>query len=525
MQSKERSVFPHPLPRLLLLALAGILLLLSGCAVPQVSSAPLLVTLRVDGKEQILQAAAGASVQSLLDQNGVTVQTLDRIEPPAYTLITQNTTIRVIRVREDFEVKETVIPFQKQTVKNEALPQGQTLLIQPGVNGVQQVTYRTVFEDGQEISNGIFKSVILSEARPEILMVGVQTPFSSIDIPGRLVYLTAGNAWVMEETTGKRRPVATSSDLDGHIFTLSPDGTWLLYTRKAAPDQKDTINTLWAVNVTVENPAPVNLRVSNVIHFAQWVPGAIMTITYSTVEPREAAPGWQANNDLQLLSFTATGGTLRAEELIETNSGGLYGWWGNSYAWSPDGTRLAYARPDSVGIVNLETKEFTPVMDILPVQTGRSWAWVPGLSWSPDGKFLYTLSHAVKPGMDRPEESPLFDVTAIPVEGGAPIPLAPKSGMFAYPSASPFVNGEGYTLAYLQAIFPEQSETSKYRLVWMDCDGSNRSNIFPPEGSPGLEPQQIVWASSNELSQNANCSSFTRGISISSTPGRVNHSR
>jgi len=28
----------------------------------------------------------------------------------------------------------------------------------------------------------------------------------------------------------------------------------------------------------------------------------------------------------------------------------------------------------------------------------------------------------------------------------------------------------------------------------MDRDGSNRLSIFPPEGSPGVEAQQVVWA-------------------------------
>jgi hypothetical protein len=69
--------------------------------------------------------------------------------------------------------------------------------------------------------------------------------------------------------------------------------------------------------------------------------------------------------------------------------------------------------------------------------------------------------------------------------------------MFAYPAASPIrPNGseKTYLLAFLQAIFPEQSETSRYRVVVMDRDGSNRRTVFPPSDSVGLEPQTPVWA-------------------------------
>jgi hypothetical protein len=51
-----------------------------------------------------------------------------------------------------------------------------------------------------------------------------------------------------------------------------------------------------------------------------------------------------------------------------------------------------------------------------------------------------------------------------------------------------------YQVAYLQAIFPSQSDTSRYRLMVMDRDGSNQRSLFPAEGEPGLEPQQVVWS-------------------------------
>lgn len=479
--------------RWLPLFLLGLILAACGTVAPAATN-QLRVIVETDGKQQVIEVEAGTSVQAALDSSNIVVNALDRIDPPGFTILTQPTLIRVIRVREEFRVEEKSIAFAHQTVRNESLPEGQTLLIQSGMNGLQRITYRQVFDDGQEVSNGIFKIDIITEARPEIVMVGVQAPFLSTPISGRLAYLTAGNAWVMEKTTGKRRPVVTTGDLDGRVFRLAPDGNWLLYTRKSDGVDPSVINTLWAVSLTAQEPRPINLKVNNTIHYADWVPGTQLTVAYSTVEARSAAPGWQANNDLQMISFTASGAILRSEMLLEANSGGIYGWWGTTFAWSPDGSRLAYARPDSVGIVDLQTQTFNPLLEILPLQTRADWAWVPGLDWSPDGSTLYSVNHAIMAGMNTPEESPLFDLTAIPLQIGAPVPLVGMSGMFAYPTTSPSRLDSGFQVAYLQAIFPEQSETSNYRVMIMDRDGSNHITVFPAEGSPGVSPQQVVWS-------------------------------
>ena len=216
-------------------------------------------------------------------------------------------------------------------------------------------------------------------------------------------------------------------------------------------------------------------------------------IAYSTVEPRPSAPGWQANNDLYLIELTSSGQVDVPEPELETNMGGQYGWWGMTFAWAPDGKRLAYARPDGLGLLQLGTKgALAPLLDLISLQTGSDWAWVPGLGWGPDGKVIYTIDHVANPGSSSPEQSPFFDLIAIPLEGGPPVHLVSQAGMFAYTLPSPILNRttgkNDYLVAFLQAIFPNQSESSRYRLVIMDRDGSNSQIIFPVEGAPGLDP-------------------------------------
>jgi hypothetical protein len=433
------------------------------------------------------------------------MNTLDRTDPPLYTILSDGTQVRLIRIDEKFETEQVVFPFEQQVIRSESIPVGEKRLSQPGVNGVQEITRRLVYEDGEEVSNNIVTNRIIVEAIPEITLIGAQSPYVTIPIAGKLAYLSGGNAWIMEATTGNRRPLVSTGDLDGQIFSLSPDGNWLVFTRKS--DNTSDINSLWAIQTDADAESLIDIAASNIIHFAEWSP-LISVIGYSTVEPRSTAPGWQANNDLLISGVSSSGFIMEPRIEIESNSGGVYGWWGTNYAWAPDGIRLIYARPDQVGIYNTADDITFPLVEILPLQTNSDWAWIPGVSWAPDETFIYLVDHIYPPGAASPEESPHFDLVAIPLDGGAPIHLVSDVGMFAYPTPSVMSPRIGvpaevdestqsennYYIAYLQAIYPEQSESSAYRLVVMDRDGSNRRALFPSEGSIALEPQKIIWS-------------------------------
>lgn len=448
------------------------------------------INIIVEDNEQRYQTdvPVGTTVQTVLERLNLSLGVLDRTDPPTFTVLNRDSRITIIRVKEVFETEEVVVPFEQQMVRNESLPEGETRLVQPGENGLQQITYRRLLENGKEVARTVFKIETIREPRPEIVMVGVQSPVTPLELPGSLVYLAGGNAWLIRENSANRYPIVTTGDLDGRIFTLSPDGKWLLYTRQSSTT--NAINSLWVVNLTKEPPQPINLKVSNVVHYAEWVPGTSLTITYSTVEPRNAPPGWQANNDLYRLSFSPEGRILKNEKIIETNAGGIYGWWGTTFAWSPNGNTLAYARPDSVGLVNLKEQVFEPRFFLQPLETGGNWAWVPAIAWSADGYFIYTPTNS--------ESDPqFFSLSALSLESDLMVDVVKNTGMFANPIPQPNPQSFPQWVAYLQALFPTQSETSRYRLALMDRDGSDQRILFPPEGSIGLEPQRPVWSPSS----------------------------
>ena len=329
-------------------------LILAGCRSPQLGQELIGVQVVADGSTQQVEVQAGSTAGQALEAAGMQVSNLDKSDPPVYTVLGDGDQVRLTRVREEFITEEVTIPFEQQIARNESLPVGETRLVQPGVSGIQELTYRILYEDGEEVSRSVVKSVILREAVSEIVMVGAQSAYAPLVIPGKLAYLAGGNAWLMEGTTANRRPLVTSGDLDGRIFSISPDGKWLLFSRKSSKAADVEINTLWSVSLARENPSPFNLGIKNVVHSAVWTPSSA-NVAYTTVEPRSTAPGWQANNDVYKVVI-GNGWAGTPQRIVEANSGGVYGWWGLELHYSPEGI-LSYARADEVGVVDQRSGE------------------------------------------------------------------------------------------------------------------------------------------------------------------------
>ena len=477
---------------------------MGGCKHAQVDQDIITINITADRQTVQVRIPDGSTVGEALNAAQISIGKLDKVNPSIIAILTDGANIQVTRVREEYYTQEVVVPFEHQELKNEAIPEGESRLSQAGVNGIQRITSLRVFEDGVKVSDSAIMTETIQLPVPEILMVGSRATFASFPIPGRLAYLSAGNAWVIEEATGNRRCVVATGNLDGRIFSLSSDGNLLLFTQSSNDDH--AINSLWMATLN-DNPAKIiDLGIKNIIHFAEFSPDS-KNVAYSTAEWQETSPGWQANNDLYLIEINQNGTISPPYLLLEANSGGVYGWWGMDFAWSPDQQRFLFSRADMVGIFYQNGHELTTLINIDPFETNGDWVWVTSSSWSADGSVIYTVSHETN-DENKPGKSNRFDLIAVLLNGGSPLVLAENVGMFAYPIPSPVeekpgfttsITGEttsenAYSLAYLQANSPETSESSEYRLYTMDRDGSNQIALFPEPGAKGLEPQRISWS-------------------------------
>lgn len=470
----------------------SLVLLLAACSVPDSSRT---VTLVADGQMRVL-ATEALTVRELLAEAGVALDGDDRVEPVEPTFIEDGMIIRVIRVETRIEVQQREIPFGRRTVRDTSIPTGETRLLEGGITGIEELTYRVTVEDGVETGRQLVRQVTVREPRDEVVLIGARGELEPVPITGTVAYLANRNAWVMQTTSPNQRRLTSSGDLDGRVFALSPDGGYLLFTR--VPTETGTaapLNTLWLIETATADATPVQLVGIEGVLWANWAPectgtptGSNCRIAYTTGVRAEGSPGWKAENDLWIASPRAHDGRLVSRSRVLAPNA-AYGWWGTMYAWAPDGKSLAYARADEVGIVRIANGQQTPLFRFPSYRTYAPWVWTPTVSWSPEGQFIATTLHGPSPTGGEPEDSPVFDVWVLAANGTITAELVSEAGMWAAPTYAP----EGDLIAFGHARSPYLSATSGYDLWVMDRDGSDRRRLFPPEGEIGLDYPTIAW--------------------------------
>ena len=485
----------------LFLLCMAVLLALAACQQQPADSA-MIVTLVVDGRERVITETLPLTVAEVLRREEVELGSLDEVNPPQFTQIVDGMRITVARVREDRQCDESEVPYQSRTILNEALAPGESRLAQPGQSGVEQVCYRVTIRDGVAQDPVPVSRVQLAEPQDEIIYLGPSGELDPVPVSGTLAYLSNNNAWVMRGSSTSKRMLTQSTDADGRVFAWSPDGRSLLYTRSESNADNTLFNRLWLMPDTTIEGAPVALLPENVLA-ADWVPNQVNTVSYSTGEVSDVAPGWRANNDLFVMTIDPASGTaLGVEPIVPASAFGLYNWWGTTFRWSPGGSDLAWVRADSMGLVDLQTGEFRTLLSYPVFETRQSWSWRATVSFSSDESLILTTIHGAPIGNEPPETSPAFHVTVAAADGSFSAEVAQNTGIWSMPAYSPVIADPetgattGY-IAYLRArdLSNSISQSAEYDLVLADRDGSNARVLFPEAGRTGLNGSaSITWS-------------------------------
>lgn len=496
-----------PRLRLFVVVLVSLLAACSGDTNP--GSGEFSVTVNVDGTTRVYTYSRPMSVGQFLQDIGVTVNELDEVNPPRFTPLTGGMHITISRVVERLACEEQVVPADTIEQPTHQLPPGERQVIQTGVDGSEEVCYRTIERDGVPTGAPTLASRTPKEApRAQIIAVGVAPPDTALPLDGALAFISGRQAMLIEDSTNNLRPLTSGGELDRRVFDLSPDGRRLIYTQSTAdPNDPEFSNELWAIlDTSPRTPQPVQLVPTDVIA-AEWVNGRENpAVSYSTASPVDDVPNWQAYNDLYLMELDPqTGEAETVIDVVPQNSIGAYAYWGRNYRWSEDGTQVAWALADSVGLVDVESGDFQTLLSFPEYATAlvSYWVWVPTLSWSPDGHLITTI-HGAPYGSESPEDSIIFDTAVInPASDLVIAPFLTRTGIWAIPTYSPpieGVNGEAaYLLAYFQARDPLNSPNAQYDLWVADRDGSNARMLFPGPNRAGIRPDPedgIAWSPS-----------------------------
>lgn len=462
------------------------------------------ITVVADGHSRTYTADEPLTVEQFLADIEVEVGELDRVNPQKFTQISNGLQITIARVTIEEDCEREVTPYERETQLSENVPPGEEFVSQPGKNGLVENCYRVEITDGVRGQPILISGPnVIEEAVNEIILVAPPNNLDPVEISGTIAYISGGDAWVMRGSSESRRRVTTDGDLDGRVFSLSSSGIQLLFSR-TSKTSREFNNQLWYIpDLNAPTAQLIQLRPTNVLQ-AAWVPGQANTISYSRAEARPSPPGWRAFNDLWLMTIDPnTGEEIRIDPIIEESpgAGGPFNWWGREYHWSPDGQYLAWVQADSIGSVNLETGELTPLLNFPVFAPRGDWSWRTSISWSPDEMMIATTTHGQPYRNEAPERSPIFNIAVTSLDGTVQAELIKQAGIWSIPRFSPYVpqSDSEFPKAYLAYMLARQplestSNQAEYDLYIADRDGSNARRLYPPEGRPGILSREYVWS-------------------------------
>jgi resuscitation-promoting factor RpfB len=143
-------------------------------------------------EETITIQSAVVSVGQALAEAGLALQGLDYSLPAEDQPVPQDGTIRLVRVREEVELEENLLPFESQSAPAPELELDQRQTIIPGQYGVQVIRERVRYEDGQEVSRIFDSDWIASEPVAQTVGYGLKIVPKTTDTPdGPIEYYRA----------------------------------------------------------------------------------------------------------------------------------------------------------------------------------------------------------------------------------------------------------------------------------------------------------------------------------------------
>ena len=155
------------------------------------------IILSLDGANHQLTTEAG-NVRQLLDEAGVNLDEADIVEPPLFTALFDGMEVTVIRVTESIEIVEQSLPFRRRNVRNESMNIGDPpIIIQRGLPGLQESTFRIVYHDGLEVSRQETQFAVIEKPQDEIVMIPFGAAPGNIEFSGTLAYISGGNSIIL----------------------------------------------------------------------------------------------------------------------------------------------------------------------------------------------------------------------------------------------------------------------------------------------------------------------------------------
>ncbi len=140
------------------------------------------VTVRFDGRVVRTRTRA-KTVGEALEELGVNVRPLDRVEPSLDAPVTDNVDVRVVRVDHEIVVETEQIPFERRLVPDPTLELDTFEVRVEGEPGVRKREVLVVYEDGREARREVQREWVEKEPVDRVVAYGTKVVVRTLETP------------------------------------------------------------------------------------------------------------------------------------------------------------------------------------------------------------------------------------------------------------------------------------------------------------------------------------------------------
>ncbi|MDI9953141.1 MULTISPECIES: resuscitation-promoting factor [Rhodococcus] len=135
---------------------------------------PLVVTL-ADGALPVTDVRMAApTVGEFLAAHGAPLEQADTVVPAADTPLTDGMAVTVTRDRTETKVETLPLAPEEQRIEDPTMNQSRTVLENPGVPGLQDVTFAVNTVNGREVGRNQVSATVTTPAQPKVIRVGAK---------------------------------------------------------------------------------------------------------------------------------------------------------------------------------------------------------------------------------------------------------------------------------------------------------------------------------------------------------------
>jgi len=133
-----------------------------------------------NGKQEEEVWSTSTTVADFLEQQGITLGELDRVEPELDKKVEPNSKIKIVRVEKVTDVVEEPIDYAIITKKDSTLAAGTEKVVQQGKEGMLKKEYEVTKENGKEVNRELISETKVKDSVNKVVAVGTKVVVAQV---------------------------------------------------------------------------------------------------------------------------------------------------------------------------------------------------------------------------------------------------------------------------------------------------------------------------------------------------------